>query len=368
MGIRSLIPRHVARHPVIFLAFILVATVMSVVVSLWMVSLRGADSPRATNLSTGTAAPGAVNVPGPRTGPILVPGPPSVPAPDYFSTTWQTDKRQIAPGETIAITISMASVWDERIDFTNFPPVTALTLLYMEDGDEQVQVGLEWSGVASGVLEPDEEIIAIAPITSDMSAGLQPGRYYGFLDGVSIIAGPADPENHRTVLGFSSAILFVVTPPEGALDKTLTLKQMRETNGVTLTLERIDFSPEQTTIIILDSPLSEIYGQSPYVPSVRHASSTVTQAVEPRILAPLPAPLAVGQRPDLNARYRVDGGPWEELNRPGYGATPEGKGIRYRWTLGPVSSNAGTFVFEIDAITHPESGTSSLWEWVVLLR
>lgn len=64
----------------------------------------------------------------------------------------------------------------------------------------------------------------------------------------------------------------------------------------------------------------------------------------------------------------MDGGPWEELNRPGYGATPEGEGTRYTWTLGPVSSNAETLVLEIDALTHPESRTSSLWEWVVPLR
>ena len=228
MEIRNIISRHITRDPVVLLALIVGATVMSIVVSLWIVSLRGADTPRASDFSTETAAPGPVNETGPRTGPVIVYGPPSIPAPDYFSTAWQTDKRQIAPGDTIAITFSMESIWDEPLEFTNLPSSATLNL-HDNDSDEQVQVRLEWSGVASGILEPGEEITAIARIASDMSAGLQPGRYYGFLDDVSFVRGSADRGQRKAVLGFSSGVLFVVSPSEGALEKPLPMKQVRET-------------------------------------------------------------------------------------------------------------------------------------------
>ena len=211
MEIRSIISRRVAWHPVVFLVFIVGATVMSIVVLLWIVSLRGADTSQAPDFSIGAAAPGAVNVTEPRTDPVIVPGPPSAPAPDYFSTAWQTDKKQIAPGDTIAIIFSMESIWDEPLELTNLPSSATLNL-HDKDSDEQVHMRLEWSGVASGILEPGEEITATSRITSDMSAALQPGRYFGLLEEVSFVQGSTDRGKRKTVLGFSSGVLFAVTP------------------------------------------------------------------------------------------------------------------------------------------------------------
>ena len=52
-------------------------------------------------------------------------------------------------------------------------------------------------------------------------------------------------------MGFGSGTLFVVTPPEGALDTTITLRQTREDNGFQLTLDGIHFSPALSTAVVL---------------------------------------------------------------------------------------------------------------------
>lgn len=199
-------------------------------------------------------------------------GPPSVPAPDVFDVKWKTDKSQVAPGESIAITFSIKNVWDGPIGFTNYPATATFSQADIEDGDA-IHVGLKRDGGVPDTLEPDEELTLVANVTSDMSAGLRPGRYYGLLE-VSYVTNPGEREKREAGMGFGSSILFVVTPPEGALDKTLTLKQVRETNGLALTLERIDFSPEQTIIIVLDAPLSETSGHSPSISAAGYASST----------------------------------------------------------------------------------------------
>ena len=78
-----------------------------------------------------------------------------------------------------------------------------------------------------------------------------------------------------------------------------------------------------------------------------------------------PFPAAV-DAPDLTARYRIDGGPWQELRSRGPSVTPTG--IRYKWTFGPASANADTFKFAITSVAHLGSEDTHLWEWNVPLQ
>ena len=221
---------------------------------------------------------------------------------------------------------------------------------------------LKRTGGASTTLEPGEEFTAVADITSDMSAGLPPGIYGIRLD-MSIERGP---ERRGSRLGFSMGS-FVVIPPEGALDTTVIVDRAREANGVRVTLERLDFSPEQSTVTVFAASLSN--GQGLSAPANAPIPTATATAVMRQGATPTPVPAPgpmIGVDPDLTARYRVDGGAWQALRHYGYREAPEG--VHREWTFGPVSVNAEVFELAIESVGHPESDAVLTWEWVVPLN
>ena len=134
-----------------------------------------------------------------------------------------------------------------------------------------------------------------------------------------------------------------------------------------VTLESLDFSPEQSTVTVFAASLPN--GQGVSAPAnapipAATATAVVRQGATP---TPVPAPgPMIGVYPDLTARYRVDGGAWQALRHYGYRETLEG--VHREWTFGPVSANAESFELAIESVAHPESDAVLTWEWVVLLR
>ena len=172
------------------------------------------------------------------------------------------------------------------------------------------------------------------------------------------------PDRSGSRLGFSMGSFFVV-PPEGALDTTVVVDRAGESDGVRVTLERLDFSPEQSTVTVFAT--SPPNGQGASAPdSAPMPAATATVAVR-QGATPTPAPAPViSVYPDLTARYRVGGGAWRQLSQYSYRETPEG--VQREWTFGPVSANAESFELAVESVAHPGSDAVLTWKWVVPLR
>ena len=347
-----------ARGAVPAIAATLVLAVTAGVMSLWMTAPWEGSSTNGPTPGWGhiPALPGQPGPLGPRSQPGN-PGPPGVPAPIIFEPVWKADKSQIAPGESITITLTLQNAWDRRIELTSLP-TTAILNQIDTGAEEPIELELKSNeDISSSLkLEPGEELTAVANVTPGMSAGLPLGRY-ALLVEVGLVHDRDSPELGESRLGFGSGILFVVLPPEGALDTTVVVGQVREANGSKITLERIHFTPEVSTIVVLASPLPDELAVGRPIPA-----PTATPATRPQGAAtPTPVPVQPGEGvAELTARYQIDGGAWHQLRGHGYRVAAEG--VYHRWTFGPVSGNAKTLVLAI------MSDSTLVAEWTVPLQ
>ena len=167
---------------------------------IWVFAPWEARTSDPSDFSPGVAAPGAVNVWGPR----------STSPPDILDPVWNADKRLIVPGEPVVVTFAVKNVWDSRIGFAVFPSTATIRRADTDDGDA-IHVELRCDEDVPATLETGEELTFIANITSEMSAGLRPGAYVGFLD-LKFVTNPGAPEKHEVGMGSGSGLLFAVTP------------------------------------------------------------------------------------------------------------------------------------------------------------
>lgn len=322
--LRNLVKSRAIRRPALLMAATVAIAVMAGAASLWVTApWEGSSLHR----------------------PSPLPGPIPMPSPRIIETVWEPNKRLVSPGEPIATTLTLKNVWNKRIEVTDFPKTVTLVPLDT-DAKEPIPVALKGIGDFTVSLEPGEEIIAVANITSHISAGLQPGRYV-LRAQVRFLDTPSSPENGEIGLGFGGTTIVVI-PPEGAMDTTVIVGQVREAQRAKIMLEKIHFTPEKTTIAALAAPLLE------------------GSAVPERSHEPAPTASPGGNVANLTARYRIDGGPWRQLRGHGYRMTAEG--VHHEWRFGPVSANANTLVLAIMFETSPENGVTSLWEWTVALQ
>ena len=348
-----------ARQPALAIAASLVIAIMVGAISLWIIAPWEGHAPYPSRAIPG--APGDPGRPG-DSGVVGRPGEPGSPAPIYFERVWRIDKSLALPGEPIAMTLALKNIWDKPIEFTDFPETVTLRRNDI-GGEAPIQLRLERREGVTNTLEPGEELTAVVNITSVMSAGFQPGRYGVWTGGISFDRDLDNPGERRTTVGFGGPA-FVVTPAEGALDATVVVEEAREVDGIRLTLEMIQFSPERTTVVVFAQSLHAGSDES-RLASVPRPAATIQPLGTPTPTAIPPASVP-GNVPDLMASCRIDEGPWWELTSHGYRGTPEG--VHHEWSFGPVSANANTIEFAIASITHPGSEATSLWEWVVPLQ
>ena len=297
----------------------------------------------------------------PLDGPIPVRGPRSMPAPRILEQEWKVDKSLITPGDPITITLTLKNVWDKPIEIRELPATTPLTNVDWA-GDEPVLLKWEDGGAIPRFIEPGDELTFVANMSSSVSAGLQPGRYHLRFD-LRFAKEPGNPERGETGMGLGGG-RFVVIPPEGALDKTVIVGEAREANGARITLEKIHFTPEESTIVVLAPPPPGESAEAQPIPAPAPTATAIPPQGTPTPTAvPLPAGFDVDVT-DLGPRYRIDGGPWRHLRGHGYRVTAEG--VHHKWTFGPVSANAGTLVLAIASDDRP--GSEWLWEWTVALQ
>ena len=300
--------------------------------------------------------------------PITRVGPP----PTIFEPGWESDRILIAPGEPVTITLELKNVWDRPVVFSEFPTTMTLT-----QADTRVSQSIPWElrsdNSTPGPLAPSDELIFVAAVSPSVSASLQPGKYRV---GVNIRYSRhlGRPELGQTRSGMSSDIIFVVTPPEGVLNMTMLVGQVREWNGTKITLDSIQFTHEGTTIVALAEPITN--GSAVFKPALATTSTAVVSSQG----TPSPAP-AVGQLDwdgdltELRAFYRSDGSALRSLTHHLYRETPDG--VHHEWSFDPVSANAETLEFAIAPGVLPERGGkfayptddgTTPWEWTVVAQ
>ena len=140
-----------------------------------------------------------------------------------------------------------------------------------------------------------------------------------------------------------------------------------------MTLESLSFGPEETTIVMIvalpDSAVAEIG-----TPSPNGQLAPVPTRITSERGIPAPAPTATpaprapgGDIRGTTARYRVDGGTWQELAFFESDGPPEAMYVE--WTMGPVPLTARTFEFSVTGIkVIPGEEVTGSWEWTVFLQ
>ena len=319
-------------------------------------------------IQPGDTPSGTAPVDEPVPGPTVRTGPPRL----DLESAWITDKSSVVPGEPITITLELKSVWDRPVEFNQFP--TTMTLTHLDTRVEtSVPLELESGEGIPRPLEPGEVLTVVAVVSPSVSAGLQSGRYR--VRGFQFTYTRGGPGFGPTRTNMGSQALFVVVPPEGVLDKVLTVGQAREAGGARITLERIHFTPEQATVSVFAVP--QIRSTSPPQPAV-DGTSTPVPPVQP---GSTPTPASAADQPpwdgdvtDLTAFYSLDGGMWRLMSNYSYREGPDG--VHWEWSFDPVSVNAKTLELVIvprsrpggGASTNPAEGVSSSWEWRLPLQ
>ena len=140
----------------------------------------------------------------------------------------------------------------------------------------------------------------------------------------------------------------------------MAVQQLREAHRTSITLEKIRFSAEKTTFEALAEPLTgQVDLPAPFPASVPTASIQ-SQGSEYR------APSSVPAIAKLEARYRIDGGPWRQQRCHSYRLTDEG--IKHEWKIDPVSVNAKRLEIAIMLKTEQDNADNAPWVWTVDLR
>lgn len=287
----------------------------------------------------------------PHSGPSRAAGAPGAPAPRLLSAQWP-DKGRYLPGEPIALTVTLNNPSSETQQIADFP---GSILLYLLDDPNNNSVTVA-SGKELRSLAPNEEATVRIDVPGEVTRTLQPGRYLIHVE-VRLTNG--------TRLGLNSGPIITILFPQGALEKTVMVGEVREASGVRITLESIQFTPEGTTIVAL--AVLTGYKLPARLPSLPPPAPGAT---------PTPAPTAtpVGREYSTSPWYRIDGGEWQGLMSLSNRETPEG--IHLEWTLGPVPADGKTLDFSMsqldNLIFNPGPGQREQvigpWEWTVSLQ
>ena len=334
-----------------------------------------------------------------------------VPAPQYLDVSWKAGKSSYVPGEAIVVELKLTNVRELPIRFSE---ISVAPLLDNVDtrANEMIPLMLANTVEIPELMQPGEEIVVLISASSVVTSTLPTGRYTVHLD-VSFVELDGTTEmSDGTKMGLNSGTLFVIAPPEGTLIRTVQVGEVRRAGAITMTLESLSFTAEETKIIVIvtlpDLDPAAIGTSSPDIrlapvptvvaPDPARAVPTPTAVARPPItggsappgdspVAPMPTRLTSGrgnptpaptatpapQSPGSTLRgatasYRIDGGAWQELASFGHrGGPPEA--VRLVWTLGPVSSTARTFDFAVTGVRlSADEEVAETWEWSVPLQ
>ena len=346
-----------SRRPLAGAFAAVIVALVAVGVSLWMSELWQSDSPGRLTLDLG---PGGVT------------GVTGRPARQYLDMKWSTEKSSYVPGESITVELNLTNIQARPIKFSE---ISTTPLLDNVDTptNEMIPLTLAFADGIPELIQPLEELVLPIKLSSAITSPLPTGRYTVHLDlSFSELFDSPEPSG-ETTLGLNSGTLFVIAPPEGALVKTVQVGEARQATGITMTLVSLSFAAEETKIVMTTKlPVSDATAIGTTSPNSQLAP--VPTSVASKLGEPTPAPTATPapRSPDSDlrgagARYRIDGGAWQELGSLGHGGSNEA--VYLEWTMGPVSSLAQIFEFAVTGVRiSPDTEVAGPWEWTVSLK
>ena len=370
--------RLVSGRPVAASAAALVVAVVAGGMTLWMSGLWHVNSP--------ISSPNLLYGPPRGEGSTGSPGGPGRPAPRSFDASWTIEKRSYIPDDSITITLTLKNIYHQPIKFNEIS-VTPLLARMGIPPDDKAQLAQAVLNNVPELLLPGEELVLPIIVPAALTSDLATGRYAMHLDLRIVKPGDTPELDSKSRLGMNSGTLFVIVPPEGALIKTVQVGEVRQAGGILMTLESLSFGLEETTIALIvalperyrtENPVNSSDSDSPNIPAPAptRASSDPEQALPTSTPAspatPAPAATAAPRAPGgdirgTTARYRVDGGAWQELAFFESDGPPEAMYVE--WTMGPVPLTARTFEFSVTGMRIiPDEDVTGPWEWTVFLQ
>ena len=318
-------------------------------------------------------------------GPRSVPGPVGMPTPRYFESDWSVASPSYLPGDAVTVQLKLTNSWDRPVSLDGALPPSVLNFVDSPEPDE-LSLGRTVLSDDRRQIEPGKEVTLSILIGPEITSTLPIGRFSLYQE-VRFIRGDSDDPLSTTTLVLNSGPLFVIVPPEGALEKAVQVNQSQQSGDVIMNLESVNFSALETKIVVTasfpDAWLTEESTQNdlfaPIPTAVAPPPAVTKSPPQPDSLtAPTPAPTATaapmpqvpyGQRfvQSAVAEYRIDGGEWQELALYRYDGPAEA--VHIEWTMGLVSSEARLFEFAITGVQDsPDGETTGRWEWSVPLQ
>lgn len=189
-------------------------------------------------VSTPTTVPATTPIPTSTPTPTPLPLPTPTPVPGITATPWvlpfrvTTDRTHYLPGEMVEIQMSLQNTRGDIIRIPSFPPEVAIIHSITGEKVRTFPPGNEIE------LKPGETVSYTLKWDQRDENGreVNPGRYY-------VDVGVVGLED-RFLTGFGGTHReIIISYPQGALNGTLKLNASRTSNGATVVLEKIEFSP-----------------------------------------------------------------------------------------------------------------------------
>lgn len=242
----------------------------------------------------------------------------ATPMPDLLTIT--TDKPSYHTGEDIEIRVIFENKGSESLT-VEFPPpeiniihwVTKKIVRSFIPNSQKIEV------------QPGERISYSLKWDQKDENGEQvcPGNYY--MDTEVKVVGRL-PSGYGTHYYHSESERILILYPRGAMEKTIEVNQSHTVNGITVVLQKMEFTESQAKIYAL--------AKLP-MPKPTPTPSSV----------PLPEPTPPDEMRPCDAYYIVDNG--EEKDAGHVGIRVLGDGYRVKWIIDPIPSDAKEMRFVV---------------------
>lgn len=248
---------------------------------------------------------------GPNAGPMRLP----------LEIMASVSKEAYLPGEMVTIELSLRNVTEETLTVRPFPPKLDVTLPWSREAIQSFA-----AGPGQVALQPGEERTHSLVWDQRDTSGRQvaPGYYDVQVD---VFVGTAQMGTGSQNAGVDR---ILIQYPQGAMEKTVEVQQTVTANGVSIALERVEFSAKGTKLYASVVPPNYDYheasGKGPDQPVPPPMSIT---PFEPE------AEYTAGEAP----RKLADGA-----------FRPRESDIQIIWELDPTPSDARTFSFYITSL------------------
>ncbi len=187
-----------------------------------------------------------------------IPAPPPHPGPTItVEVSATTEKDSYLPGEAVNIRLSFRNVTAKPFLVDPFPP--EVRMMRASPYDEPVRIFS--AGVNRKSLNPGE--VADYSVAWDQLDNQGQPIHYGYY---YLQLGYVRSEGGGTMTLWFTGKRLLILPANGAIEKTITVNQSKTTNGITVTLERIELTGSGMNIYAFTVPPDYSLPQGPMLP------------------------------------------------------------------------------------------------------